>query len=114
MNNTSGFGRNYLVELASNRAFCRAIRSFLNINIVSREEISGNKNDIHEPEPPQDDLPYQLLDKLMKEKGLNFDRIKKKCVLENVTGAENFNSIKDIPKATVSNLIGKLNKYKPE
>ena len=37
---TNGFGSNYLAEIAENRAFCRAVRNFLNINIVSKEEIS--------------------------------------------------------------------------
>lgn len=39
LGNTNSFGQNYLVEMATNRALCRAVRSFLNINIVSKEEI---------------------------------------------------------------------------
>ena len=114
LNNTDNFARNYLAEIAENRSFARCVRAALRIGICSKEEVSLKGEAVQEQEPTQDDLPYQLLDKLMKEKGLNFDRIKKKCIIENVTGAENFNTIKDIPKATVSNLIGKLNKYKPE
>ena len=35
LNNTNGFGQNYLVEMAENRSFCRCVRNFLKINIVS-------------------------------------------------------------------------------
>ena len=41
--NVSGFGIDYLVEVATNRAFCRAVRNYLNINIVSKEELSGKE-----------------------------------------------------------------------
>ena len=40
--NTSQFVVHYLPEMASNRAFCRAVRNYLNIDIVSKEEL-GNK-----------------------------------------------------------------------
>lgn len=39
--NTSGFASRYLDSIATNRAFSRAVRNFLNIHIVSSEEISS-------------------------------------------------------------------------
>jgi hypothetical protein len=39
LHSTDGFMRAYLVEAATNRAFARCIRNYLNINIVSREEL---------------------------------------------------------------------------
>ena len=42
--------RQHLVESASNRAFCRAVKSFLSISVLSREELgvedeNGNQAD---------------------------------------------------------------------
>ena len=39
LNNTEGFGQMYLAAIAENRAFCRAVRNFLRVNIVAKEEI---------------------------------------------------------------------------
>ena len=43
LNNTEGFGQIYLAAIAENRAFCRAVRNFLKINIVAKEEIAPSK-----------------------------------------------------------------------
>lgn len=40
INNTDSFGLRYLEATAENRAFARCIRNFLNINIVSDEELT--------------------------------------------------------------------------
>ncbi len=48
LNNTNGFGQNYLVEIASNRAYCRAVRGYLNLNIVSKEELGKGSEQIDE------------------------------------------------------------------
>lgn len=40
---TNDFGRNYLLEIASNRAFCRAVRNALGINIVAADELGPDK-----------------------------------------------------------------------
>ena len=40
--NTSSFMRVYLAAAAENRAFSRAVRQFLNIDIVSADELGGN------------------------------------------------------------------------
>lgn len=39
LNNTHDFGQNYLETMACNRAFCRCVRNFLNIHIVSSDEV---------------------------------------------------------------------------
>ena len=49
LNNTEGFGQIYLAAIAENRAFCRAVRNFLRINIVAKEEIKNVK--ISTPSP---------------------------------------------------------------
>ena len=42
LNNTDGFAQTFLESIAENRAFGRCVRGFLNINIVTDEEISTN------------------------------------------------------------------------
>lgn len=41
--NTEGFGRNFLEAIACNRAFVRAVRNFLGVNIVANDEIGDKK-----------------------------------------------------------------------
>ncbi len=55
-NNTKGFGNHYLVEIATNRAFCRAVRNFLGINLVSSEELGSKEQliDTQSPTPSND------------------------------------------------------------
>lgn len=91
--NTNGFGKNYLGPIAENRAFVRAVRNFLKINIVSQEEIGG-------PNQAEggDDLALTKLREAMTEFGVPFDLVKKKLVEQKVDGAESFTSIEDIPR----------------
>lgn len=43
--NCDGFAKNFLESIAANRAFARCVRNFLNINIVSDEEIGPEINE---------------------------------------------------------------------
>lgn len=42
--NTNGFGAKFLEAIASNRAFVRCVRNFLEINIIGDDEIDKNNN----------------------------------------------------------------------
>jgi len=106
LGNTTKFGQKYLIEMASNRAFCRCVRNFLNINIVSKEEL-GSKQ---EEETNESDVAYQILQQQMNEKGISFEKVKANLVKENFEGAEAFSSIKDIPKKKVFDLISRIKK----
>ncbi len=75
--NAQGMALQYYAETSENRAFCRAVRNFLRINVVSQEEI-GSVNAL----PPQQDqipssnpTPHSLLETRMKEKGISLDKI---------------------------------------
>ena len=105
--NTDGFGRKYLMEMAENRAFNRAVRNFLKINIVSQQEIvkTNSKTD------DEDDgvvSPYSTLKRAMVDKNVTFERIKAKLVEEKVDGAQEFQSINDIPKSKIMSLISRI------
>lgn len=110
--NTNGFGRLYLGAIAENRAFVRAVRNFLNINIAGQDEIA--------PKTAADDSneslglasPTVLLSKIMVEKNVGLDVIFAKLIEEKIDGAADFKTIDDIPKTTVFSLIERLKKKK--
>jgi len=109
LNNTEGFGQIYLSAIAENRAFCRAVRNFLRINIVAKEEIKNVK--ISKPSPSKNSAsPDIYLTNLMKEKNINFSNIKDKMVKEAVDGATDWGSVKDIPRIKMFEIIERIQK----
>jgi len=109
LNNTEGFGQMYLAAIAENRAFCRAVRNFLRINIVAKEEIKNVKTS--KPNPAHNSAsPDIYLTNLMKEKKVNFASIKDKMVKEAVDGADGWGSVKDIPRIKMFEIIERMQK----
>jgi hypothetical protein len=110
LNNTKSFARFFLAAIAENRAFVRCVRNFLKINIVSQEELGDVKllDESSQQESPTS--PQALLSKVMKDKGISFDQLKKKLVKENFENAENLNNILDIPKGKIFELIERIKK----
>lgn len=105
--NTSGFGNKFLMAIAENRAFIRAVRNFLRINIVGQDEIDPKKkNEVIEESQPTN--PANVLNKVMLEVGLNFDTIKAKLISENDEDASDWNSISDIPKKRIFEIIERI------
>ena len=98
--NTKSFARYFLAAIAENRAFVRCVRSFLRINIVGQEELGDAKileENILAVNPTS---PYNLLEKLMKEKNITFNTLKDKLIKENFG---DISSIKDICLLVLSN-----------
>lgn len=116
LNNVRDFARRYLIEMAENRAFARAVRSFLRINIVSDKElgeIDQSPTDSTSVEEKIVDARSQAiisLEKLMRSRKLVFDDIKNKLLLENVHGADAFLCVNDIPTSVLLDLILRLKK----
>lgn len=110
--NTKSFARFFLAAIAENRAFVRCVRNFLKINIVSQEELGDAK--LLEESSPQENptSPYALLEKVMKEKSINFEQLKKKLIKEKVENAETINSITEIPKVKIFELLDRIKKLK--
>jgi len=108
LNNTKSFARFFLAAIAENRAFVRCVRNFLKINIVGQEELGDVKliDDSSAQESPTS--PQALLAKVMKDKSISFDQLKKKLVKEKFENSENFNSILDIPKSKIFELIERI------
>lgn len=112
LNNTANFMQNYLIEAASNRALCRAVRGYLKINSVSKEEL-GKENKVEENEPTESNFdPVSILGKLLLDRQIPFAKVQARLVKQGVAGAEAFESIRDIPKPNVIELIEKI-KTKP-
>lgn len=92
--NTTGFTQEHLAAMAENRAFCRCVRNFLNINIVSREEISDETPAIETNNGVQ---PRNILAGLLKNNNISFENLKNRLIKEEIENSENWESIKDIP-----------------
>jgi len=112
--NTEGFAGQFLASIASNRAFARCVRNFLRIHICSDEEMSNIT-----PEAPPvtggTDIKNALviLDKLMRQKGIDFGKVKEKLTKGGLSGAENFTTIEEIPAPNILELIEMLKKFQP-
>jgi len=111
--NTKSFARFFLAAIAENRAFVRCVRNFLKINIVSQEELGDAKlidDSISNQENPTS--PQILLEKVMKDKNISFDSLKERLIKEKFEGSENLNSLQDISKSKIFELIDRIKKIK--
>lgn len=109
--NTKSFARYFLAAIAENRAFVRCVRNFLKINIVGQEEL-GDAKLIEEPIQENPTSPISLLEKVMKDKSINFEILKKKLVKEKFENAESLESVNDIPKVKIFELIDRIKNIK--
>lgn len=106
--NTQSFAKFFLGPIAENRAFVRCVRNFLKINIVAQEELGNTKIFEEESQLEKQTDPNSLLERVMKDKNVSFSQIKLKLSKEGFSGAENFESVADIPKAKVFELIQRI------
>ena len=117
LNNTSDFGQKYLVEIAENRSFCRAVRNFLRVNIVSNDEMAPkasaaipNPDSTNQSSRTNATDPYTILSNLMNSKNVTLVSIKNKLFKEGLIEAKEYNTVRDIPKDKVFELVGRLKK----
>ena len=110
--NTKSFAKYFLAAIAENRAFVRCVRNFLKINIVGQEELGDAKIVEELPVETNPTSPQALLEKVMIEKNITFDILKKKLIKENFDNAENLESIKDISKNKIFELIERIKNAK--
>ena len=118
LQNTSGFGQHFLESIAANRAFVRAVRNFLGINIVGQDEIAGGRAVLEEDNSIVGETisAHSILQKKMDEKKFSFEQIKSNCAKnykEKLTSnPEEWNGLKDIPQNDVFFILGKLSEKK--
>lgn len=114
LDNTKDFAKNFLMAIAENRAFIRAVRSFLKINIVGNDEMGKTTHVDSEVEPNTAiTQPVALLQKTMEEHTVTFEQIKERAIQKKMDGAESWNEIKDISPLSMFTIIsGIKNKNK--
>jgi hypothetical protein len=109
--NTHNFAKNFLMAIAENRAFVRAVRNFLKINIVGSDEMGGKTtNPTVEDDSTQFSSPAMLLQKTINDYGITFDQIKDGAVKKNIQGAESWISCDDIPPLSIFTIISGIKK----
>ncbi len=106
LDNTKDFAKNFLMAIAENRAFIRAVRSFLKINIVGNDEM-GKTTHVDADVEPNTSItqPVALLEKTMEEHGITFEQIKERAVQKKMDGSENWSQIKDISPLAMFTII---------
>jgi hypothetical protein len=114
LDNTKDFAKNFLMAIAENRAFIRAVRSFLKINIVGNDEMGKTTHIDSEVEPNTSiTQPVALLEKTMEEYNISFEQIKERAIQKKMEGSETWSSIKDISPLSMFTIIsGIKNKNK--
>lgn len=112
-NNTQSFAKHFLGPIAENRAFVRCVRNFLKINIVGQEEL-GNVKLAADTSPSVENQadPVSLLKNVMKDKGVTFDKLKVRLANDKYEKAEDINTLEDIPKVKIFELIERIKKIK--
>lgn len=114
LDNTKDFAKNFLMAIAENRAFIRAVRSFLKINIVGNDEMGKTTHvDTELENSVNATQPIALLEKTMEEYKISFEQIKERAIQKKMDGAENWTSINDISPLSMFTIIsGIKNKNK--
>jgi hypothetical protein len=112
--NTNSFASNFLGPIAENRAFVRCVRNFLKINIVGKEELGGadappTATNTSSTTSDTSMDPRSMLQAVMNEKGVSFEKLKAKLGSEGYGAVESLN---DIPKLKTFELIERLKKVK--
>lgn len=109
--NTHSFAKNYLTAIAGNRAFCRAIRNGLGIEILAYDEVGPNNS---QKEPNKKEInstlsaAYARLQTLLIEGGIPIEVFKNRLQQENLLTPEEVattNQVEDIPGNKVLDII---------
>jgi hypothetical protein len=120
----TGFGKNYLTTVAENRAFVRAVRNFLGIEILGFDEIDlkvqedGTRpmtDDITSPASEEQDADYdpvKSLDRIMNKKGVKWTHILERLKEEGFEGIENITEPKDLPGIKIMEMIKRISSIK--
>lgn len=106
--NTNSWYAKYLTAAAENRAFVRCVRNFLRIPVVGFDEIGPQEESNPEEVNPSD--PYVILESMMRSKNVPWTKLKETLIKMNMNGAAEWNSVKEISKSQMFEIIGMLGK----
>lgn len=106
LDNSNEMTKIYLPETAENRAFVRAVRSFLKISVVSREELA---NSYPPPSEAKKEIKaHDLLLTLMGQKNMTFEQLKAKMIHAKMKNADKYNSVEEIPTNLVFEVLERM------
>lgn len=115
--NVDGFAKSYLTAIATNRAFVRAVKNFLGLNILGKDEIPeksiGSQDNIENQDEATSSSPHVMLQRAMdsvQPKALTFEAVKNNCVKAGDESAQAWECVYDIPKSVVFDLLGRIKK----
>lgn len=107
MSNTTGFGGAFLTTIAENRSFVRAVRNFLDIPILGKDEIGAKGN--NQPDPVatvQAGSALESLNQILSSNNIRFESFKNQMVRAKVAGADAWNTTQDIAANQVFEVTG--------
>jgi hypothetical protein len=105
--NCDSFAKYYLSAMAENRAFVRAVRNFLNIPILGKDEIGKTPLETATTSVVKA-TPHSILEELLAERKISFDKLKAKMIKDSLGTPESYSCVKDIPVNLVLDIIGRL------
>jgi len=109
LKNTHSFCKDFLAEIAQNRGEVRAIRGFLRIPILGSDELGPQNEEDNNPKNDSNPAgPHSVLQKKMTEKNITFDKIKLASINKNISGADKWNSVLDIPVGRVIEILNQI------
>ena len=105
--NTKSFARDFLTSIAENRGVVRAVRGFLDIPILGKDEMGFAKNDEAGAGTGDTDLtsPTTLLTTFLTESNIRFESFRTQMARQNIEGAGDWNNLKDVPADKVFEII---------
>jgi hypothetical protein len=116
LSNTNSFSQLFLETIASNRAFVRAVRNALRIDIVGSDELATFSS-FSKPSDEGGEAWHALVEAAKQyhttkfpEGFKTFEEFKAVLLEKRTEGAEAWNDWKDIPPSTIFKLIGLLKK----
>ena len=114
--NTESFGQSFLATTAENRAFVRAVRNFLKINLVGNEEMGPKKiassGNSYQNFSSNKFSAVNYLETTLRENNISFNYVKERMISEEISGAENWQTVNDIPSIVAYDIIEKIQKRK--
>ena len=105
--NTKSFGINFLSAIAENRGFVRAVRGFLNIPILGRDEVTDDII-LSQTVEKASSQAHETLISVLKNHKIPFASFTNKMIKEKEEGADSWQAIEDIPTDRIIGLIEKV------
>jgi hypothetical protein len=106
LNNTKSLGQNFLTSIAENRGFVRAVRGFLNIPVLGKDELpSCNTRSMADSSGNE---AHKVLEDFLAANKIKFNAFLNRMIKDGVEGADSWTKMEDIPQDQVIPLIERV------